>query len=138
MLKKKKIKTHIIYMFLNYFDHFLSLLIQPARRILKQGTVLRYGQGKRGVRSTATPTTLNVDFCTIRGLHSNLNAVHHHLGPVRPALLFLTETQIHIRHQIQIRQTKRQPIFNIPATKQNITLCLMPESHSSILHLGER
>ena len=59
-----------------------------------EGTVPRYGQGKRDVRSTATPSTLNVDFCNIRGLHSNLNAVHHHLETARPALLFLTETQI--------------------------------------------
>ncbi|RVE48375.1 hypothetical protein evm_006936 [Chilo suppressalis] len=44
---------------------------------------------------TPTPSTLfEVEFCNIRGLHSNLNAVHHHLETARPALLFLTETQI--------------------------------------------
>lgn len=42
-----------------------------------------------------TPSTLfEVEFCNIRGLHSNLNAVHQHLETARPALLFLTETQI--------------------------------------------
>ncbi|RVE44225.1 hypothetical protein evm_011124 [Chilo suppressalis] len=44
---------------------------------------------------TPTPSTLfEVEFCNIRGLHSNLNAVHHHLETARPALLFLTKTQI--------------------------------------------
>ncbi|CAH0404519.1 unnamed protein product [Chilo suppressalis] len=44
---------------------------------------------------TPTPSALfEVEFCNIRGLHSNLNAVHHHLETARPALLFLTETQI--------------------------------------------
>ncbi|CAG4935338.1 unnamed protein product [Colias eurytheme] len=37
---------------------------------------------------------LHVDFCNIRGLHSNLTAVHQHLETSKPALLFLTETQI--------------------------------------------
>ncbi|KAJ0180875.1 hypothetical protein K1T71_002960 [Dendrolimus kikuchii] len=49
---------------------------------------------KRNVSTAATPSTFCVDFCNIRGLHSNLNAVHHHLETVKPALLFLTETQI--------------------------------------------
>ena len=58
-----------------------------------KGTIPRYRQGKRDVRSTATPSTLSVDFCNIRGLHSNLNAIHRHLETARPALLFLTESQ---------------------------------------------
>lgn len=45
-------------------------------------------------RSPATPSNLLVDFCNIRGLHSNLDAVHFHLETAKPALLFLTETQI--------------------------------------------
>lgn len=36
-----------------------------------------------------------VEFANIRELQTNLNAVHHHLETARPALLFLTETQIH-------------------------------------------
>ncbi|KAJ8716388.1 hypothetical protein PYW07_003015 [Mythimna separata] len=35
-----------------------------------------------------------VHLSNIRGLHSNLLAVHHHLETVKPHLLFLTETQI--------------------------------------------
>ena len=34
------------------------------------------------------------NLCNIRGLSSNLNAVHHHLLSCRPHALFLTETQI--------------------------------------------
>lgn len=37
---------------------------------------------------------LHVDFCNIRGIHSNINSVHLHLETEKPALLFLTETQI--------------------------------------------
>lgn len=43
---------------------------------------------------TATPLSTQVDFCNIRGLHANLNAVHQHLETAQPTLLFLTETQI--------------------------------------------
>ena len=35
-----------------------------------------------------------MDFCNIRGLNSNLYAVQHDLETARPALLFLSETQI--------------------------------------------
>ena len=38
--------------------------------------------------------SLKVHFCNIRGVHSNLNEVHHHLETEAPHLLFLTETQI--------------------------------------------
>ncbi|CAG4968326.1 unnamed protein product [Parnassius apollo] len=51
-------------------------------------------RGKRSNRTKATPATLSVNFCNIRGLHSNLNAVHYHLETAGPALLFLTETQV--------------------------------------------
>lgn len=52
-------------------------------------------RGKKGKRTkSAPPSTLGVDFCNIRGLHSNLNAVHFHLETAKPALFFLTETQI--------------------------------------------
>ncbi|XP_045541428.1 uncharacterized protein LOC123722911 [Papilio machaon] len=51
-------------------------------------------QGKRSKALSAPPVTHAVDFCNIRGLHSNLEAVHYHLRTAKPALLFLTETQI--------------------------------------------
>ncbi|XP_045448146.1 uncharacterized protein LOC123656520 [Melitaea cinxia] len=38
--------------------------------------------------------SLSVHLSNIRGLHSNLVAVHHHLETEKPALLFLSETQI--------------------------------------------
>ena len=86
-----------------------------------EGTVPRYRQGKRDVRSTATPSTLNVGFCNIRGLHSNLNAVHHHLDKVRPALLFLTE--------IQIARPSDTAYLLLPGYKiEHITLCPIPGS----------
>ena len=45
--------------------------------------------------ATNIPTTrFGVDFANIRGIHSNLRAVHHHLETAKPAMLFLTETQI--------------------------------------------
>ncbi|RVE42721.1 hypothetical protein evm_012633 [Chilo suppressalis] len=41
----------------------------------------------RSAVHTPTPSTLfEVEFCNIRGLRSNLNAVHHHLETARPAL----------------------------------------------------
>ena len=39
-------------------------------------------------------TGLTIDFCNIRGLSSNLDSVHSHLQISKPDLLFLTETQI--------------------------------------------
>ncbi|XP_022831849.1 uncharacterized protein LOC111360210 [Spodoptera litura] len=45
-------------------------------------------------RFTAAPLSTQVDYCNIRGLHGNLNAVHQHLETAKPTLLFLTETQI--------------------------------------------
>src|SRR6201990_1813685 len=35
-----------------------------------------------------------INFCNIRGLHSNFHFVEHHLSSFRPHLLFLTETQM--------------------------------------------
>ncbi|XP_050682320.1 uncharacterized protein LOC126977512 [Leptidea sinapis] len=58
------------------------------------GTEPRMTEDKRGSNTTAPRSTLNVDFCNIRGIHSNLIAVHHHLETAQPALCFLTETQI--------------------------------------------
>lgn len=43
--------------------------------------------------TAASPST-QMDFCNVRGLHSNLNAVHLHLETAQPTILFLTETQI--------------------------------------------
>ncbi|XP_063636069.1 uncharacterized protein LOC134806671 [Cydia splendana] len=51
-------------------------------------------RNKKNRNTAASFSTLTVDFCNIRGLHSNLNSVHHHLETDKPALLFLTETQI--------------------------------------------
>lgn len=53
-------------------------------------------QRKKSVNTAVhTPTKeLGVDFANVRGLHSNLNAVHQHLETAHPGLLFLTETQI--------------------------------------------
>ncbi|CAK1584849.1 unnamed protein product [Parnassius mnemosyne] len=56
--------------------------------------VTNAARGKRSNTTKATPVTLSVNFCNIRGLHSNLNAVHYHLETAKPALLFLTETQV--------------------------------------------
>lgn len=50
--------------------------------------------GHTAVHNPTICTPFEVEFCNIRGLHSNLNAVHQHLESARPALLFLTETQI--------------------------------------------
>lgn len=49
---------------------------------------------KRKKFFTAASQSTNVDFCNIRGLHTNLNAVHQWLETAKPTLLFLTETQI--------------------------------------------
>lgn len=46
------------------------------------------------VSTVAPPIHVYVDFCYIRGIHSNVNAVHHNLEMVKPALLFLTETKV--------------------------------------------
>src|SRR6201990_994325 len=35
-----------------------------------------------------------INFCNIRGFHSNFHFVEHHLSSSRPQLLFLTETQM--------------------------------------------
>src|SRR6201990_1566299 len=35
-----------------------------------------------------------INFCNIRGLHSNFHFVEHHLSSSRSPLLFLTETQM--------------------------------------------
>lgn len=52
-------------------------------------------KNKRKLVSSAAPySTFKVDFCNIRGIHSNLNDVHHHLETAKPSLFFLTETQI--------------------------------------------
>ena len=69
---------------------------------LRSGCPTYSGEGKIPLVNTARsksrpkapPASLGVDFCNIRGLHSNLNAVHFHLEANKPALLFLTETQI--------------------------------------------
>ncbi|CAF4766941.1 unnamed protein product [Pieris macdunnoughi] len=39
-------------------------------------------RGKQSRLHIAIPSSPSVDFCIIRELNSNLNAVHHHLGSV--------------------------------------------------------
>ena len=52
------------------------------------------GPKKRSVIQRSHSLSLKVHFTNIRGVHSNLIEVHHHLETERPNLLFLTETQI--------------------------------------------
>ena len=40
------------------------------------------------------PNSFFLNFCNIRGLHSNFPSVEHHLSSSKPHLLFLTETQL--------------------------------------------
>ena len=40
------------------------------------------------------PQLFSISFCNIRGLSSNISPVHHHLQPINPYALFLTETKI--------------------------------------------
>lgn len=49
---------------------------------------------KKLVKQRLHSLALKVHLANIRGLHSNLNPVHHHLETEKPHLLFLTETQI--------------------------------------------
>ncbi|XP_061724920.1 uncharacterized protein LOC133530879 [Cydia pomonella] len=51
-------------------------------------------RNKRNGKQRLHSLSLKVHLSNIRGLHSNLNAVHHHLETEKPALLFLSETQI--------------------------------------------
>lgn len=51
-------------------------------------------RNKRKVSQRLHSLSLKVHLTNIRGLHSNLVAVHHHLETEKPTLLFLSETQI--------------------------------------------
>ncbi|XP_045454558.1 uncharacterized protein LOC123663965 [Melitaea cinxia] len=51
-------------------------------------------KNKSKVKQRLHLLSLKVHLTNIRGLHSNLVAVHHHLETEKPHLLFLTETQI--------------------------------------------
>ncbi|KAJ0177088.1 hypothetical protein K1T71_007097 [Dendrolimus kikuchii] len=51
-------------------------------------------RNKKTVTQRLHSLSLKVHLTNIRGLHSNLVAVHHHLETEKPALLFLSETQI--------------------------------------------
>lgn len=44
--------------------------------------------------SPTTDCNLSINFCNIRGLHSNITSVHQHLETERPSFLILSETQI--------------------------------------------
>lgn len=72
---------------------FQSFFILAAIKMRKSGKYNKF------IPATP-PSTFHVDFCNIRGLHSNLNAVSYHLESARPALFFLTETQISAREEI--------------------------------------
>ena len=43
---------------------------------------------------TPRPSSFSIHFCNIRGLHSNLSSVEHHLSTHLPNLLLLSETQL--------------------------------------------
>ncbi|XP_046976468.1 uncharacterized protein LOC124542576 [Vanessa cardui] len=51
-------------------------------------------KSKKNVSQRLHHLSFSVHLSNIRGLHSNLFAVHHHLETAMPHLLFLTETQI--------------------------------------------
>lgn len=77
---------------------------------------------KKKCASAASPPTYIVDFCNIRGLHSNLNAVHQHLESAKPALLFLTETQINPPDDLSYL---RYPGYNLEhAFKSRAGVCM--------------
>src|ERR1044072_281718 len=55
------------------------------------------GAGATTTRPPACPDARSIffiNFCNIRGLHSNFHFVEHHLSSSRPHLLFLTETEM--------------------------------------------
>ncbi|RVE51677.1 hypothetical protein evm_003649 [Chilo suppressalis] len=51
-------------------------------------------RNRKKVQQRQHALSLKVHLTNIRGLHSNLVPVHHHLETQKPALFFLTETQI--------------------------------------------
>ncbi|XP_022838082.1 uncharacterized protein LOC111365117 [Spodoptera litura] len=51
-------------------------------------------RNKKRVQQRLHSLSFIVHLSNIRGLHSNVNAVHHHLETENPTLLFLSETQI--------------------------------------------
>lgn len=51
-------------------------------------------RGKSKAKIAAPSPVLRVHLCNIRGINSNLDPVHHHLESEKPAMLFLTETQV--------------------------------------------
>ncbi|CAH2096385.1 unnamed protein product [Euphydryas editha] len=55
---------------------------------------MRTHKNKRRYTQRLHVLPLKVHLSNIRGLHSNLESVHHHLETEKPQLLFLTETQI--------------------------------------------
>ncbi|XP_026320838.1 uncharacterized protein LOC113230944 [Hyposmocoma kahamanoa] len=54
-------------------------------------TALKIKFGRTAVHTPTTTKPFEVEFANIRGLHANLNAVHHHLETARPAMMFLTD-----------------------------------------------
>ncbi|TLM25045.1 hypothetical protein FEC23_18880, partial [Acinetobacter baumannii] len=75
---------------IHFIAHQNTIYIQ--KKIKKQ--IHFKSKKKKRVLQAVPHSTFNVDFSNVRGLHSNLDAVHHHLETAQPALLFLTETQI--------------------------------------------
>lgn len=74
---------------------FFSLLMPKQRPLSLTITPLTKNMAIRNKKlfTPAASSSTPVGFCNIRGLHSNLNAVHH-LETAQPTLLFLTDTQI--------------------------------------------
>ena len=62
-----------------------------GRKILPQSDVR---VGRTRVTSIIDSTSLCINYCNIRGIRSNINAVHQHLEQVKPEILFLSETQV--------------------------------------------
>ena len=52
------------------------------------------GRKKKLNNQGVIPHVTSTQFCNVRGLSTNLNAVHHHLQSCSPVFLALTETQI--------------------------------------------
>lgn len=79
-----------------HFDRLHRGIIRSihASLLFSNMTALNSINGPTAVHTPTTNLPFEVEFANIRGLHANLNAVHHHLETVRPAMLFLTETQI--------------------------------------------
>ena len=96
----------------------MSNVLYASRALTRRsahGSVMTRTQVTHG-RHSATGSCKNsntgftIDFCNIRGLSSNLDSVHNHLQHSKPDILFLTETQISNRFDIN---NLNFPLYNI-------------------------